>query len=156
MLTDLRHRGESFVFLGILFFIVAVFLFSNVDNLMTRMGFETKSVVKAQLAKTTEQLKAVIETNNNTQKELELQIKAREAVEIDLTALRAKQVVSAKVVTTSKAVLSKKVSTALQRIQTTKIVSPPGVTSIVTKDMDEVARADIESIHLTYKKLFNT
>lgn len=140
------------IVLGILLSFILMILFYNTDNLMVKMGFETKSVIKDKLSLSNQRVDQLVIANNKLSHEFEVRAKSLEAAEQELSKLKLKQQESLLVVADIK----------LRRDKAVKVVyKTPSVIGKHKPTVDDVedttvSEANIIALHAAHAALFNS
>ena len=143
----------GYVIIAILLAFIGLFIFSNTDTILGRMGFETKASVKAELSQAKERLDTVATKNEELTKQLETQTKAKEIVENELKELRKTRELVDGQIEFHKAQRQANAKAASAKLKATSVKTDKTYTFDI-QAAQEVSKANIDALHAAYDGLF--
>lgn len=141
------------VFLAILAALLMIFLFSNTDTILTKLGMETKTRLKGDLVKAQGELERTVQINADNARSLELERRQTQLLKNELKLLQESkekaqeqvQKISAKKIDKSKAITAQVVR---KSVETSDTVTLPKA------EIDALSELNIEQVHGAFEALF--
>lgn len=141
------------IFVGALVGMILILLLSNTNVFLAKMGFETKTTLKASLVKSEMQLEELAKVNQKNAEELKLERKRTEQLTkalTELTEAKKKAEVTVLKMRTAKVNKSRPI---IERLEARKVVTETHIT-VHREDADALSLVQIEHLHEVYNKLF--
>lgn len=158
MSSDRTMPLERYSLLFVLIGIVAVILFSGYDVLVGKLGFETKTSLRAELVTVKSDLQRTTQANETLQKDLQrVRLEYKEA-QATLTKLQETKTVIQDTVVAVKAERNNQVRKPIPKLIASKITSPakPLVAQDTDTEKKQTSRANIQALHVLHADLFPT
>lgn len=156
MKPNVKENGvelQSWVFLMILLSLIAVFIFSNTSVILTRLGFETTTVVKAKLVQTQAELASALDSNLQKDKELLKERHMNKAVNEQLEKLTTATAIAKEQVEKAQSDKKRKTEAVVSRVRASSVYNETMV-ELHRADIDQLSAANIEQVTEVFDSLF--
>lgn len=145
--------SSTYVLLFILLGLLAIYLIPNYTTVLSAMGFETKSSLRASLATVKSELDDAVNLNHQNNKELSLERITNEKIQAEIATLTKKQVKAQAVVTSFKEKKTQKDAPAVQRLKD-KTVTTADTVTLPIAELNTLSASNIEQVHDVFDTLF--
>ena len=150
--TGVALQGK--IFLMILLSLIAVFIFSNISVILTKLGFETTTAVKAQLVQTQADLAKVVEVNLQKEQELLKERQMNKALNEQLEKLNVVTTRAKEQVERVQSDKKRKTEIVITRVRASSVVSETLV-QLPRVEVDQLSSANIEQVTEVFDSLFS-
>lgn len=144
---------EGKIFLMVLLSLIAVFIFSNTSVILTKLGFETTTAVKAQLVQTQADLAKVVEVNLQKERELLKERQMNKALNDQLEKLTTVTTIAKEQVEKAQSDKKRKTEVVIARVKTSSVHSETLV-QLPRVEIDQLSSANIEQVTEVFDSLF--
>lgn len=144
---------EGKIFLMVLLSLIAVFIFSNTSVILTKLGFETTTAVKAQLVQTQADLAKVVEVNLQKERELLKERQMNKALNEQLEKLTTVTTIAKEQVEKAQSDKRRKTEVVITRVKTSSVHSETLV-QLPRVEIDQLSSANIEQVTEVFDSLF--
>lgn len=144
---------EGKIFLMVLLSLIAVFIFSNTSVILTKLGFETTTAVKAQLVQTQADLAKVVEVNLQKERELLKERQMNKALNDQLEKLTTVTTIAKEQVEKAQSDKKRKTEVVITRVKTSSVHSETLV-QLPRVEIDQLSSANIEQVTEVFDSLF--
>ena len=145
--------SASMVLLCILIGFVGIIILSNTNVLLTKMGFETTTSLKAQLVSTSNDLEQVTRVNSQNLLNLEMERENTKVLKEQLQELQELKSKASESVTQASVRKANKTSKAVSTI-IAKTVETKDTITLPKEEVEQLSRANIDQLHEVYASLF--
>ena len=150
--TGVALQGK--IFLMILLSLIAVFIFSNTSVILTKLGFETTTAVKAQLVQTQADLAKVVEVNLQKEQELLKERQMNKALNEQIEKLNVVTTRAKEQVERAQYDKKRKTEVVITRVRASSVVSETLV-QLPRVEVDQLSSANIEQVTEVFDSLFS-
>lgn len=144
---------EGKIFLMVLLSLIAVFIFSNTSVILTKLGFETTTAVKAQLVQTQADLAKVVEVNLQKERELLKERQMNKVLNDQLEKLTTVTTLAKEQVEKAQSDKKRKTEVVITRVKTSSVHSETLV-QLPRVEIDQLSSANIEQVTEVFDSLF--
>lgn len=144
---------EGKIFLMVLLSLIAVFIFSNTSVILTKLGFETTTAVKAQLVQTQADLAKVVEVNLQKERELLKERQMNKALNDQLEKLTTVTTLAKEQVEKAQSDKKRKTEVVVTRVKASSVHSETLV-QLPRAEIDQLSSANIEQVTEVFDSLF--
>ena len=144
---------EGKIFLMVLLSLIAVFIFSNTSVILTKLGFETTTAVKAQLVQTQADLAKVVEVNLQKEQELLKERQMNKVLNDQLEKLTTVTTIAKEQVEKAQSDKKRKTEVVITRVKTSSVHSETLV-QLPRVEIDQLSSANIEQVTEVFDSLF--
>ncbi len=144
---------EGKIFLMVLLSLIAVFIFSNTSVILTKLGFETTTAVKAQLVQTQADLAKVVEVNLQKEQELLKERQMNKALNDQLEKLTTVTTLAKEQVEKAQSDKKRKTEVVVTRVKASSVHSETLV-QLPRVEIDQLSSANIEQVTEVFDSLF--
>lgn len=145
--------SASMVLLCILIGFVGIIILSNTNVLLTKMGFETTTSLKAQLVSASNDLEQVTRVNSQNLLNLEMERENTKVLKEQLQELQELKSKASEVVVQAGVRKANKTSKAVSTIAA-KTVETKDTITLPKEEVEQLSRANIDQLHEVYASLF--
>lgn len=141
------------IFLFILVGLLAIFLFSNTNVILSKMGFETTTTLKSQLTKTQGEVSKLVEVNKSNVEELKLERKQNEELKKQLKQLDEVKEKAKDKINEINVRKTKKMAPLMVSLESKEVITKDTIT-LPRYEIDQLSSIKIDQIHEVFNTLF--